>query len=207
MRRVTVLMIVSLCIAAPPAGAGVVCARRISIDNSQYSPEIAGKAARSTVFVVCWANEDGVNHTASSNSGLFDTDTIPPGTGGGGTFYGAGKYPFHCENHPFMAGTFRVRPAVIDASITLGDSIHADGRGVRGHRAIPDMGCAATTQRRAVDPVQDGNDGPLASSPSRSTRAPSDTERGPMCSGMSPVGSPARIVVVRAPSANLPMAP
>jgi plastocyanin len=108
MRRITVLLIalVSLCIAAPPAGAGVVCARTISIDNSQYSPEIAGKAARSTVFVVCWANEEGVNHTASSNSGLFDTDTIPPGTGGGGTFYGAGKYPYHCEIHPFMAGTF-----------------------------------------------------------------------------------------------------
>jgi plastocyanin len=125
MRRVTILLIglASFGLAAPPAGAGFVCARTLSIDNFHYSPATATKVAQPDTFAVCWHNDDGVNHTATSNRGLFDTDVILPGTSAGGVFYGAGSYPYHCEIHASMAGTFRVRPAVSDASIALGDSI------------------------------------------------------------------------------------
>ena len=125
MRRITVLMIAlaSFGLAAPPAGAGLVCAKTISIDNLHYSPATALKVAQSDVFAVCWHNDDDVNHTATANRGFFDTDVIMPGNGAGAAFYGAGGYPYHCEIHASMEGALRIRPAVSDTSITLGDSI------------------------------------------------------------------------------------
>jgi len=72
--------------------------------------------------VICWHNEDGVNHTATSDSGLFDTNAIAPGAEVGSTFYGPGTYRYHCEIHPSMDGRFNVRPAASDASIPVGDT-------------------------------------------------------------------------------------
>jgi plastocyanin len=205
MRRVTVLMIalVSVCLSGPAAGA-VVCARTISIDNSQYSPATAARVAQSTILVVCWDNEDGVNHTATSNRGLFDTGIIPPGMEGAGTFYGAGKYPYHCEIHAFMAGTFRVRPAVSDASITLGDSITL----TVGASGVSTPSPTWDVQRRS-------NDGQWIQFKTATTDPSFTTE--PLHSGtfryrarthvFGDVSgwSPARIVIVRAPSASVPM--
>ena len=205
MRRVTVLTIafVSLCLAAPAAGAGVACARTISIDNSQYSPSIAARVAQSTVLVVCWHNEDGVNHTATSNRGQFDTDIIPPGTEGSGTFVGAGTYPYHCEIHPFMAGSFRVRPAVSDTSIILGDSITLT------------VGASGLTEPSATWDVQRRrNDGQwiqfkTATTDPRFTTKPLHAGTFRYRARTHVFGdvsgwSPARIVIVRAPSASLP---
>ena len=124
MRRLTVLAVafLSLSLAAPPSSAGLVCARTITIENFRYSPSPTAKTAQADLLVICWHNEDGVNHTATSDGGLFDTNAIAPGAEVGSTFYGAGTYRYHCEIHPSMDGRFNVRPAASDASIAVGDT-------------------------------------------------------------------------------------
>jgi hypothetical protein len=55
------------------------------------------------------ADEDGANHSATSNRGVFDTGIIARGEGGE-TIYGSGAYGDHCVVHPGMEGTFQIRP-------------------------------------------------------------------------------------------------
>ena len=77
MRRLAVVLVIamaSLCLASP-SSAGV-CERTITIEDFSYSPASMTKVARAEVFVVCWHNSDGVNHTATSNTGIFDTGII-----------------------------------------------------------------------------------------------------------------------------------
>jgi plastocyanin len=122
MRRLTVLAIAvcSLSLSAPSASAGLVCTRTMTIENFRYVPATAAKVAQADLIVICWHNEDGVNHTATSNDGLFDTNAIAPGAETGRTLFGAGTYRYHCEIHPSMAGSFNVRPAASATSISVG---------------------------------------------------------------------------------------
>jgi plastocyanin len=73
---------------------------------------------------VVWHNADTVAHTVTSDdgyrdaySGLFDSRQRPqaeggpyimPGTGFAFTFTRIGEYLYHCEPHPYMAGTIEV---------------------------------------------------------------------------------------------------
>lgn len=122
MRRLALVAVLTLGlvgIAAPQSSAGLSCDRTIAIQGSAFTPDLAKKVVQDDL-VMCWENHDGVNHTATSNSGMFDTGIIMSGVTAGETLYGAGSYAYHCQIHAFMAGTFKVRPAVSDASIVLG---------------------------------------------------------------------------------------
>lgn len=79
----------------------------VSIDNMSYSPvTITVKAGT----IITWTNNDSVEHTVTSDSGLFDSGAIStPGlyTNGGTfsyTFAVAGTYPYHCTYHSSMTG-------------------------------------------------------------------------------------------------------
>jgi plastocyanin len=59
--------------------------------------------------VVTWQNNDGVNHTSTSDTGVWDTGTIVPGGSKTTTFSVKGTFPYHCTVHPMMTGTVIVQ--------------------------------------------------------------------------------------------------
>ena len=79
-----------------------------------YSESFATKAS------VKWVNADvgtggyggsgGVTHHLVSNTALFDSGTLGPGSTYTFTFAGAGSYPYHCTIHPTMTGTITLTP-------------------------------------------------------------------------------------------------
>ena len=75
----------------------------VTIVNKSFSPRYLTVAANGTVT---WTNQDST-HTVTSDSGLFDSGSIP----NGGTYshvFAPGTYPYHCDIHPSMTGTITV---------------------------------------------------------------------------------------------------
>jgi plastocyanin len=54
---------------------------------------------------VTWVNNDNIDHTATSETGLFNSEIIPPGGSYSYTFTTPGNYTYGCEFHPLMKGT------------------------------------------------------------------------------------------------------
>jgi plastocyanin len=63
----------------------------------------------STGTTVKWTNSDNMSHTSTSNTGVWDSGQISAGTSYSYTFRSAGTYPYHCSNHPGMAGVIIVQ--------------------------------------------------------------------------------------------------
>jgi plastocyanin len=59
---------------------------------------------------VCWHNGDPFTHTATANTGIFDTGFLSSGADADVQLLGAGAYRYHCQIHGFMNGTITVRP-------------------------------------------------------------------------------------------------
>lgn len=55
-----------------------------------------------------WLNKDPLEHTATSDTGAFDTGAIAPQGGKTIAFTAAGTYAYHCSFHTFMKGTITV---------------------------------------------------------------------------------------------------
>ena len=53
---------------------------------------------------VSWTNDDSIQHTVTSDEGLFDTGPISPGDTFDNTFDTSGEFGYHCAIHPFMTG-------------------------------------------------------------------------------------------------------
>jgi plastocyanin len=74
--------------------------------NSSYSPAPTTVTAGQTV---AWHNAHSMTHTATANSGAFDTGNIAPGaTCEPITMSTAGSFAYHCGLHPSMVGTLIV---------------------------------------------------------------------------------------------------
>ena len=58
---------------------------------------------------VTWTNQDSAPHTATADSGAFDTGQLMQGQSGSVTFDAAGSFPYFCAVHPNMRGTITVR--------------------------------------------------------------------------------------------------
>ena len=88
---------------APPAA---------SQPNTVTMANVAFGPASITVSVgttITWQNNDGINHTSTSDTGVWDTGTIPPGGSKTTMFSTAGTFPYHCTVHPMMTGTVIVK--------------------------------------------------------------------------------------------------
>ena len=76
---------------------------------------MAGMAFTPTTITVAknttitWVNNDGVAHTSTSDTGVWDTGNIPAGSSKTVTFTTPGSYPFHCTYHSMMTGTVVVQ--------------------------------------------------------------------------------------------------
>ncbi len=78
----------------------------VAVTNFTFSPSSL-TIAKGTV--VTWQNNDGVAHTSTSDSGVWDTGSIPTGGSKTTTFGTAGTFAYHCTVHPMMTGTIIVQ--------------------------------------------------------------------------------------------------
>jgi plastocyanin len=78
----------------------------VSIMNFAFNPP------STTVHVgdtVTWTNNDSfIAHTTTSSAALWDSGALSTGQGFSFTFTSPGTFAYHCNIHPFMAGTITV---------------------------------------------------------------------------------------------------
>ncbi len=73
----------------------------VDISGIAFSPlEIRIKKGES----VSWKNFDNISHTATSDSGIFDSGLLEKGESFSFTFDEVGEYPYYCIPHPLMRG-------------------------------------------------------------------------------------------------------
>jgi plastocyanin len=89
----------------PSSSAQTGKASAITIDNFKFAP---GTLAVSKGTHVTVTNRDSTTHTATANSGGFDTGNIAPGASATLTLSKPGTYAYDCTIHPFMHGTIVV---------------------------------------------------------------------------------------------------
>jgi hypothetical protein len=75
--------------------------------------------------VVTWTNNDTMPHTATSDTGAFDSSTLAPGQSFSFTFATAGTFPYHCTIHgaQSMSGVIQVTAAPPSPSVTPAVSV------------------------------------------------------------------------------------
>ena len=75
-------------------------------NDQSFDPPQISVPTGSTVF---WTNDDSIQHTVTSDEGLFDAGPISPGNTFENTFDSAGEFSYHCAIHPFMTGVVLVK--------------------------------------------------------------------------------------------------
>jgi plastocyanin len=88
----------------------------VSIQDFAYTPDPVHVPVGTTVR---WTNNDNVEHTVTSDTGLFDSDGLDPGESFEYRFDVPGTYPYHCEIHPSMQGTVIVAEVTIDSFLPI----------------------------------------------------------------------------------------
>ena len=76
--------------------------QEIMIQNFAFSPQTITVKRGTTLR---WRNEDSVQHTVTSDSGVFDSGLFSHDESYSYTFEEKGEYPYHCTLHPRMTGT------------------------------------------------------------------------------------------------------
>jgi len=72
------------------------------IQGMAFSPSSITVTAGTTIT---WTNKDGIAHTVTSDSGLFDSGSISANGTYSHLFATAGTYPYYCVIHPTMTAT------------------------------------------------------------------------------------------------------
>ncbi len=83
-------------------------ANEVYIENMEFSPSTITVSLNATVT---WTNNDGMAHTVTSDTDLFDSGSIADGKTYSHTFTTAGTYTYKCSYHSSMTGTVVVSPA------------------------------------------------------------------------------------------------
>jgi plastocyanin len=79
----------------------------VSITQYTFNPSSVSFPAANNVTVT-WTNNDGVAHTVTSDTALFDSGNLNGGMTFVMTFPTPGTYKYHCAYHPYMTGTITV---------------------------------------------------------------------------------------------------
>ncbi len=88
----------------------------IKVRDFAYAPNVILVPVGTTVR---WTNEGAVNHTVTSDTGLFDSDTLGPGASFEYRFDVSGTYAYHCKLHSSMTGKVIVTNQVFDIYLPL----------------------------------------------------------------------------------------
>ncbi len=105
----TIVAAAVLVLLAVLQGTAFGAARTVNISGFAFAPATIVIAQGDTIT---WHNGDPATHTATSNTGAFDTG--PVGAGANSTavpFAVAGTFAYHCSIHPTMTGTITVQAA------------------------------------------------------------------------------------------------
>jgi plastocyanin len=78
----------------------------VTIQGSAFSPSNLTVKVGDTVK---WTNNDKIDHTVTSDTGVFNSGNIANGATFSFTFSTAGTYSYHCSIHTFMKGTIVVQ--------------------------------------------------------------------------------------------------
>ncbi len=71
----------------------------VTMAGMAFSPATITVAVGTTVT---WKNTDGIAHTSTSDSGVWDTGNMPAGSSQTTTFNTAGTFAYHCTYHASM---------------------------------------------------------------------------------------------------------
>jgi len=80
-------------------GGGGPGANEVFIQSNSFSPSSITVTAGTTIK---WTNKDGIAHTVTSNTNIFDSGTINSGGTFSFTFASAGTFSYYCKLHPAM---------------------------------------------------------------------------------------------------------
>jgi plastocyanin len=80
--------------------------KTVLIEDFSFSP---AKIVVKKGTKVTWVNKDEAPHTVTANNGAFDSGVLERGDKFTRTFRKAGKFAYHCEIHPEMMGSVRVK--------------------------------------------------------------------------------------------------
>ena len=78
---------------------------QVEIEDFAFAP---GSLTVKVGTTVTWTNKDDIGHTATSDTGVFDSGTLQKGQSYSFTFSQAGTYGYFCKPHPYMVGTIIV---------------------------------------------------------------------------------------------------
>lgn len=140
-----------------PAGIASIIALTLAFAFVTYNPEQATAQGSVTIDVVdfafnpgsvtvevgttvTWVNNGAAPHTATSDSGAFDTGTLQPGQSGSVTFDTPGTYSYFCAIHPNMVGT------IVVVAAEGGDDMAAGETAAASDTSGGDTGTGAATQ-------------------------------------------------------------
>ena len=87
----------------PPATSGAATASATVVIKDVKFVNASVRVSRGGQVV--FDNQDTQPHTATADTGSFDTDSIAAGARKPITFDKTGTFTFHCSFHPFMTGT------------------------------------------------------------------------------------------------------
>lgn len=100
MNRLTSFLIIILAISLMP---GIILAAHysVAISSFAFNPESLNVRVGDTVT---WTNNDAVNHTSTSNTGVWNSGILTTGHSYSFTFAATGHFPYHCAVHLSMHG-------------------------------------------------------------------------------------------------------
>lgn len=82
----------------------------VSIVDFSFNPSTTNAVAGDTVR---WTNNGANTHTSTSDSGVWNSGDITPGSTYMRQFSTPGHFPYHCAIHTFMLGTVIVSPTSV----------------------------------------------------------------------------------------------
>jgi plastocyanin len=103
-------------------------ATKVNIKDNSFMPSTLTVPVGATVE---WHNQDAVQHTVTSDQGLFDSGVLMPGKKFTFKFNAPGSFGYHCSIHQGMQGTITVKgTAVLQGSPSSGsEKIDSKGAG------------------------------------------------------------------------------
>lgn len=78
---------------------------KVEIEDFAFTPKTLTIKVGTTVT---WTNKDNVGHTATSDSGVFDSGLLYKGDSYSYTFTKTGTFSYFCTPHPYMVATIVV---------------------------------------------------------------------------------------------------